>query len=337
VAGTRPHEVVAVTGPFLDLEPESYRPHRLHASDRTWTETNCYVDLWIEVLHSLGLDPVAAAAFTLSTDFEGDQWTFSKFPPEDLRSLWGLEVAEMNVWRPVIDHIEEQLSFGRLVTVEVDSWFLPDTAGVSYRHQHAKTTIVPADVDRVGRRLRYFHGAGYYELAVEDFDGLFPRDHPAGGGTLPLPPYMETVRLDRLHAEDDRLVARVVDLARAHLVRRAVTSPILRLRKRIEDDLDWLAREGLDTFHLYAFGTCRQCGAAAELAGDFVDWLDRHDAPGLAGAAEQFRRVAAGAKALQFGLARAASGRKADIATPLAEMDECWQSAITTLARRYDR
>ncbi len=83
------------------------------------------------MLHALGLDPVAAAAFTLSTDFEGDQWTFFKFPPEDLRALFGLEVAEFNVWRPALDHAEEQLELGRLFTVEVDAWFLPDTRASS--------------------------------------------------------------------------------------------------------------------------------------------------------------------------------------------------------------
>ena len=51
------------------------------------------MDVWIEVLHALGLDPVAASAFTLSCDFEGDQWTFFKYPPEDLRALFGIEAV----------------------------------------------------------------------------------------------------------------------------------------------------------------------------------------------------------------------------------------------------
>ena len=71
-----------VTQRLLPIEPPP-PAHSLHRSDRCWTETNCYVDVWIEVLHALGLDPTAAGAFTLSTDFEGDQWTFFKFPPED--------------------------------------------------------------------------------------------------------------------------------------------------------------------------------------------------------------------------------------------------------------
>ena len=48
--------------------------------ERAWAETNCYVDLWVELLHALGHDPIAALPFTLAIDFEGDQWTFFKFP-----------------------------------------------------------------------------------------------------------------------------------------------------------------------------------------------------------------------------------------------------------------
>ena len=135
---------------LLAIDPSGYRPHPLHASERTWTETNCYVDLWIELLHALDLDPLAAAAFTISTDFEGDQWTFFKFPPEDLRALFGLEVAEFNVWRPVLDHAEEQLELGRLLIMDADAWFLPDTQGVSYQLAHVKSAMVPNSIDRAG-------------------------------------------------------------------------------------------------------------------------------------------------------------------------------------------
>ena len=157
-------------------------PHPLHATERIWTETNCYVDVWIEVLHALGLDPVAAAAFTLSCDFEGDQWTFFKYPPEDLRGLYGIEVAELNVWRPVVDHVGEQLALGRLCTVEVDAWFLPDTRGVSYRVEHVKTTIVPTRLDRAGRRLDYFHNAGLFTLDRRRFRRRLPPRRARGPG-----------------------------------------------------------------------------------------------------------------------------------------------------------
>jgi hypothetical protein len=325
---------------LLDIDRASYRPHPLHAGERTWTETNCYVDLWIELLNALGLDPLAAAAFTLSTDFEGDQWTFFKFPPEDLRALFGLEVAEFNVWRPTLDHAEEQLELGRLFIMDADAWFLPDTHGVSYRIAHVKSAMVPNMIDRDARRLGYFHNAGYFELEGDDFDGVFR----LGGYADPsvLPPYVETVRLDRVRHDPDTLVAGAVALTRAHLARRPVDDPMLRLQQRLDGDAAWLRSEDVETFHQYAFGTCRQCGASAELAASFVDWLAAHDsvAPGsgsqdLEDAAEAFRTVAVTAKALQFSLARLSRGRSVDLHAPLAEMGRAYKVAMDGLVGRY--
>ena len=42
------------------LNAGAYRRHALHASERLWVEKNCYVDIWIELLHALGLEPLAA-------------------------------------------------------------------------------------------------------------------------------------------------------------------------------------------------------------------------------------------------------------------------------------
>jgi hypothetical protein len=96
-----------------------------------------------------------------------------------------------------------------------------------------------------------------------------------------------------------------------------------------------LAERGLDAFHLYAFGTCRQCGASAELAASFVDWLGAHGESGLDGSAAAFRSVAEAAKGLQFGLARAARGRSVDLDTPFGQMARDWDDAIGALADRY--
>ena len=317
------------------LTAAGFTPHPLHAAERTWTETNCYVDVWIEVLHALGLDPVAAAAFTLSCDFEGDQWTFFKYPPEDLRTLFGLEIAEMNIWRPVVDHVEEQLALGRLCTVEGDSWFLPDTRGVAYRTEHVKTTIVPAALDRDARTLGYFHNAGYFELAGDDFDGRFRLGAYADPAALP--PYVESIRLDRVHRESPDLVERVVGLTREHLARRPLDNPVQRMAVRMTADLAWLAGQDLDAFHLYAFGMCRQCGASAELAATFVDWLNTHHEPGTEAAADAFRDMAEGAKALQFALARVVRGRSVDLGPVLDGMAERWAAAMAVLDARYGR
>ena len=317
------------------LDVGSFVPHPLHASERTWSETNCYVDVWIEVLHALGLDPVAAAAFTLSCDFEGDQWTFFKFPPEDLRTLFGIDVAELNVWKPVVDHVDEQLRLGRLCTVEVDAWYLPDTRGVSYGVEHEKTTIVPVRLDRDRHGLDYFHNAGLFTLAGEDFDGIFHLAGPVDAAVLP--PYVESIRLDRMGTRAPGLVAGAVALAGDHLARRPVDNPIRRMAARIETDLPWLAENGVDAFHRYAFGQCRQCGASAELAATFVDWLNDHDRPGTEVAADRMRSVAEGAKGLQFALARAARGRVVDLSGVLDSMADAWEDAMTVLAGRYGR
>ncbi len=318
---------------LLSLSADGFQPHPLHASERNWTETNCYVDVWIEVLHALELDPVAAAAFTLSADFEGYQWSFFKYPPEDLRFLFGLEVSELNVWKPVIEHVAEELDLGQLCTVEADSWFLPDTRGVSYRMAHVKSTIVPQMLDIGGRRLGYFHNAGYFELEGDDFDGVFRLgDH---ADTPELPPYMELIRLGRVRRDDPDLVRRVVALTREHLARRPDTNPVARLGRRLTADVAWLSEQELETFHLYSFGTCRQCGASAELASSFVEWLNGHDRPGTEPAAEAFAALAAGAKALQFALARVVRGRQVDLVPILDSMEQHWSDAMTTLLARY--
>jgi len=321
-----------MTVQLLPIEATTYEPHRLHAGERTWSETNCYVDVWVEVLHALGLEPLAAAAFTLSTDFEGEQWTFFKFPPEDLRAQFGIEVAEMNVWRPLADHVADQLDLGRLLTVEVDAWYLPDTREVSYHQAHTKTTIVPQMLDVDGRRMGYFHGPGYFELSDVDFDGVM-----GAAGPEALPPYVELVRLERMRGADADVVGGAVQLTSEHLSRRPTTSPMLRLKKRIEADLPWLAAQDLETFHRYAFGTCRQCGASAELAAAFVEWLDVRDGGGLGPVAERLRAVATGAKALQFALARVVRGRQVDLEGPLGEMEVNWEEAIASLSERYER
>lgn len=130
------------------LTPEGHQPHALHAAERIWPETNCYVDLWIEVLSALGLEPKAMLGFTLSQDFEGDQFTFFKVPLEDLEKLHGIRATELAVYEPVETHVETQIARGRLCLVEVDSYFLPDTNGVSYR-------LEPRQDDRGHHRARH--------------------------------------------------------------------------------------------------------------------------------------------------------------------------------------
>lgn len=328
MAGGSPGAPVAVSSAvrleaLATLDPKTYRPHLIHSSERIWSETNCYVDLWVELIHALGAEPLAASAYCLSADFEGTQWSFFKPPAEDLRRVYGFEVGEMNVWRPLLDHIEETLALGQLLTIEVDAWFLPDTAGVSYQLEHTKTSIVPALVDRSGRVLRYFHGAGYHELRDGDFEGLFAPPL--------LPPYVELIRLDHLRTGGETQVALAVELARSHLDRRPAVNPVARLGERLSSVSEWLSgQDDPRIFHQLAFGTCRQCGATAEVAASFLEWLGRNAMLDLGQAAADLFEVAEGAKALQFSLARVARGRQIDLASAAAPLADAWARALDT-------
>ena len=116
---------------LLGLDPATYRSHSLHDTDRSYAETNCYTDILIELLHACGQEPLAAMGATVRIDFEGDQWTFFKPPPEDLELLFGLDIHEMQPYRPLPDQAAEQIEQGRTLIVELDSWYLPDAAATS--------------------------------------------------------------------------------------------------------------------------------------------------------------------------------------------------------------
>jgi hypothetical protein len=334
VAGDGAREALAVRARVLDLDAAHYQPHPLHSSERAWPESNCYADLWIEVLHSLGLDPVAGLAYTLSLDFEGDQWLFFKPPASDLQALYSLDVHELNLWRTPLANVTEQVARGRLVLLELDSFYLPDTRGVSYRTQHTKTTVGITDIDSDARRMSYFHNAGYFAVEGEDFDQHFPQDPLAFGGAA-RPTYAEFVKIDgHRRLPDAELAAGALAQARFHLARRPRTNPVARFAARFADDLRWLRTEkDQNLFYQYAFATLRQCGACYELGGTFLHWLAVRGYGGLADAARELERLAQGAKTLQFKSARAVLvGKDFDPTPVLAEMQTAWDRAMSLAA-----
>lgn len=312
------------TGLHISITPENYQSHFTHSADRIWPETNCYLDLWIEILHALDLDPVPALACTLSADHDGAQWSFVKQAPEDLRRLYGLEVAEDTVWLPLLETLEAAPSRGVLHTVEVDSWWLPETAGTAYHADHVKTTIAPTRVDRQNRLMWYFHNTGLHELSGADFDGVLGLGDESA---IILPPYVEQVRHYPDRAEDGALA----QVTRDHLARRPEGNPVDRLASGVRAAMDWLPRMGMGYFHQWAFANLRQCGATAELAADFAVCVN-DTFPGAAQAEKHLRVVASDAKSVQFKMARATSGRKVDVEGTLAEMAESWQTGMDIIA-----
>lgn len=324
-----------MTGVLRALDPGSYRAHALHTTDRVWPQANCYVDLWIELLHGNGYDPMAACAFTLTTDLEGDQWTFFKFPLADLERIYGISVIELNVWRPLVAHLVDQLEQGRAVIPEVDAYYLPDTAGTSYRTEHVKTSIAVQHLDVAERRLGYFHNAGYYEVGGDDFTNLLRLEGHLAGPEF-LPPYVEVARFGPRPVPDADLSASAVALLRTHLERSPAINPFHRYAARFESDLQWLRHEPLPVFHGYAFATLRQFGAAFETAALFLQWLEVRGEPGLAPAIAAFLDIAATAKSLQFRTARLVGAGKPFATAPFLDgLAASWDTGFSLLRSRY--
>lgn len=315
------------------LTPEDYQRAALHAEARTWVEKNCYVDIWIGLLHALGLEPVAVMPFTLAIDFEGDQWTFFKPPHNELRDLYGIDVQELNVWRPLIDHALEHLSAGTFISTEADAYWLPDTSGTDYRNQHTKTTIVLVSVDLDREEATYFHNAGFYRLQGEDFRQLLRIGAPHDPQFMPF--FAETIRVDRLRRHDTATLSRLAwPLLSRHLSWRPRSNPIERFAQRFDQDLPLLQERGLAHYHAWAFACLRQLGAAFELASQHLLWQEAQGHAGLSEAAQAFQQIAEGNKALILKAARAVNAKRALDAAPLfSDMALAWSRGMESLER----
>jgi hypothetical protein len=318
---------------ILALDPATYRRHPIHGEGRVWAETNCYVDVWVELLHAWGFDPVAALPFTVAVDFEGDQWTFFKYPLADLYQLYGLDVQELALWRPLVSHLEEQAARGRPALVELDSYYLPDAAGTAYRREHVKSTVAVVVIDVPARRLGYFHNQGYHHLEGADFASVFRLD--ADPDPSRLPPYAEFVKRRVPALDGEELTLTSVQLLRRQLHRVPEANPFAAFRERFTADLPWLTDAGLETFHLYSFATLRQFGACYELAATYFDWLRQRTRKPLEGPIAAFTELAAGAKALQFQLARAIARKKALDLSTLDALAGRWRSAQDALRQLF--
>ncbi len=317
--------------PIFTVSPEAHVPHALHGHDRAFRETNCYTDVWIELLHALGLDPLPLLAFTLASDFEGDQWTMFKPPHRDIEALYGIAVEELGLYRPLVDHVETQLRRRRLPLLEVDSYYLPDTAGIDYRRHHVKTTIAITAIDRPARAIRYFHNAACAELHGEDFDGLLRVGLDDGGPMLP--PYCEILKPERARAlPEAELRARSADLARKSFARRPMQNPIRAHAVELTEHVAQIVEGGLPAYHGYCFAALRQLGGSAELATSYLRWID--DGKGGAGgtAAEAFASIALTAKMLVLKLARIAEHRRArDLGDSFGAMASAWDRGMEAL------
>jgi hypothetical protein len=295
-------------------DPATYVPHPLHDTGRNYPETNCYTDTLVELLHGHGLEPLAGLGHLVRTDFEGDQFTFFKMPQQDLENGFGVDIHEMQPVGALPQQIAAQLEQGNTMTVELDSFFLPDVAATDYRRNHVKTTVAVEAIDLEGERLRYFHNLGLHELSGEDYRGVF---HLDGAPDDLLPPYMELVRFDVAPPAED--FAR--SALRHHLRFRPADNPFERFAGRLEADLPRLLEGDLDDFHAYAFATVRMAGASFELLQGHVEFL-------FGERLEALDRIVEGTKVLSFRLARR---RAFDPGPAVAGMAAAWSEAMDRL------
>jgi hypothetical protein len=303
----------------------------VHAAERMWVEKNCYIDIWLSLLHTLGLKPHACLPFVLAVDFVGDQWTFFKPAHDDLYELYGVDVQELTVWKPLIEHAREHLAAGRMISTEADAFWLPDTAGTDYRQTHTKTTVVLNELDLDRGRLGYLHNTGYHWLEGEDFDRTFRLSAAPDPTFMPL--FAELVSVERLQVRPESQLREMSQaLLRKYMSRVPRTNPIERFHARFREEVPALQAAGLAHYHAWAFATTRQVGAAFELAAQYLRWLSVHEHRELDEAAAAFEGIAAQNKAFILKGARLVMSKKSfqDDAM-FVEAAQCWQRGMDAL------
>lgn len=318
----------------IDVDLQRFAPSPLHVPNRNWYEGNCYTDLWIAVLHCLGLEPRACLGPTLSCGYSADQWTFFKPALSDLQRLYGVVIEEMTVWRSLLTHCETHVAAGQLPLVEVDAFYLPDTAQTDYQKNHSKTTIAVNALDAQRKTLEYFHNAGYFELTGDDFDGIFRLSEKASEGHLP--PYCETVKLSHLINRPDAELKKLArDMAAEHIRSRPPGNPITVFEQSLEQVLPQLIEQDEDYFHAWVFASLRQLGAGYELAAIHLRWLADDQGAVIDEAAQHFDAIADTAKMLVMKTARIAmSGKTKSLAAPLAQMQADLEAAYALVDRQ---
>jgi hypothetical protein len=315
------------------IDAATYRRHPIHGEDRTWAETNCYTDLLVELLHGLGHEPCAVLPYTLAIDFEGDQWTFFKPPHRDLMELYGIDIQELAVWRPLVEHVRDQVAAGRPVLVELDSYFLPDTAGTAYRLAHVKTAVGVNEIDVENLHLGYFHNNGYYTLGGDDFREIFQLNGTPHDRVLP--PFAEIAKIDPHFIPPHSLVDASLELLERQMARVPRINPFTQFKLKFARDVETLMHADIAQFHRYSFANLRQYGACFELGETYLGWLGAHGVDGLEIPRASLADIAESAKAFQFQLARSIARKKPLDLAPIDAMGRQWDAAMSELLRRF--
>jgi Domain of unknown function (DUF1839) len=317
----------------LRLRARRHHAHALHRGERIWHDTDGHVDLWIELLHGYGFEPRAALAFTVTQDFEDDQFTLPRLPLDDIDKLYGLQVQELSIFDSLEERALTQTRRANTVLIEVDAFYLPDTRAISYHRAHAKTTIGIDVIDPNARRLGYFHNTGYHLLAGDDYDRVLHR--PDGNGAPPdaLFPHVEFVKRARPPVMGTALAETSADILCAHLLRRPASNPVSRWRAAFPGHVETMLERGEPYVRDYALNVMRQLGSNFEFLAQYLHWMRKQgfDIPGDAHTAAQ--KIASESMVLQCRLARSVSRRRRDHCEASFDLlEDAYERVVPTLA-----
>jgi hypothetical protein len=330
-SGTSRSRVVALDP--LRMRARRHHAHALHRGERIWQDSAGPVDLWIELLHGNDLEPRAALAFAVAQDFEDDQFTLGRIPPEDIEKLYGLQVQELSVFDSLEERALVQTRRTNTVLVEVDAFYLPDTRAISYRREHAKTTIGIDVIDPHARRLGYFHHTGYHLLDGDDYDGVLkPHAHDSSDART-LFPHVEFVKRTRDALTGTPLAEVSADLLCAHLLRRPPSNPITRWRAAFPEHVETMLARGESFARVYAFNMMRQLGSNFELLAHYLQWMRGQGFDIPVQTHTSARKVASEAMVMQCRLARALSRGRGDLCEASFDvMEDAYDRVVPPLA-----
>lgn len=310
-----------------------HHSHPLHTEQAVWPQTNCHVDLWIELLHGWHFDPLAALSFTVTQDFEGDHFTYFKYPAHDLETLYGIVVQQLSVYDALEQHVATQTARGHVVLIEVDGYYLPDNRATSYRRHHVKTTIGIDVLMPEARAVGYYHHDSYHVARGDDYAGIFRLLPEQGADSHLLSPYAEVAQRRFPPLNGPMLLRGSLALLRWHLSRRPRHNPVTAYRLVFPQHLDQLASRGEVAFHPYAFHVLRQLGANFELLGKYLRWLALQGQPLPNAVTGACQRLASEAMVMQFRLIRSILSRRPDHCQDcLEQMEACYEAAVPALA-----
>ena len=213
------------------------------------------------------------------------------------------------MWRPLVDHLEEQLALGRPAIVEVDAFYLPDTAGTSYHTEHVKTSIaVQRSIALAAARLlsqRRLLRAGRH-----DFAGLFRLASSADRASAAVRGGREA--RGRRSARRAGARCRIARTAALHLARRPRDNPFRRYARALRPTSNgWQASR----CGIFIAMPSRRSGSAARRSSSAARTSagSRDTASAARTIASACDVIATTAKALQFKTARVVNARRPSI------------------------